>query len=254
MSELSSRIRLVSLPQDNRWLRGRTPGQLLPTPVAQAVPRVRIESIAEWQEISAGGHRAFTLALPGEAEACGKALDEWEAATAEAPRMTFAWDFAPGSEDPGILAALRERALGPFEVGAAVCQPIYWTQPVAPAHQFHKQVLATFAQWPQRPPCLLELAAQTVPEALAELEQAVSWGYAGLRCPLTAPEDVLVTLMCWWASRSDREPVAGHRMCWQLDASAPLPPQLALATALGIAEVECPEVACLSDLTSEGIS
>jgi len=224
-------------------LAGRMPRELLPPPANELLlHRVLADESNDAAAIEAGC-RAYHLNLAGEPGRDFGRLKSLAARLDCLARYTISLSGGFGFSEPTALRELWEALSADPATKRLACAVTYISQPFRSHQSMNNDVVALFAEWPQRPPMLVdfEMAAN------GGLPRALEWGYAGSVNRASGGVIPMVADACLLGARMEREPVGKWTFAAALSPGlAPaLPAELAIYGALGIASVQAP-AACFA--------
>lgn len=226
-------------------LSGRTPDELLPVPADQLVLQYAVNNSEDFVSARGAGFVAFNIGLSGDVQA-------------DFTFLTFIAEQLDGLERcavslegnaayrPAELRALWEQLQSRTGTQKLLCSMAFIEQPFAVDDSLSNAAVALFAEWPDRPPILIDEAA-AAPGALG---RALEWGYAGQVYRASRGIIPGVVDACLLGARMEREPVGKWTLACALSANQPLalPAELAIAGALGLKSVIAPAALFASDI------
>lgn len=216
-----------------RWLRERRASEWLPGEMPMRLPgRRRVHTPAEAEAALDEGWRALELCLPPEGEAALQSMHAWLGAMRNfPPRLSISLSSPHGCDTPASLLKLAE-SLGPMPPFEAWC----WGGQLGAG--WPRQLLAIFAEWPQRPPFRAWLPPHEEPIDYAR--KIIDMGFSGLWARLDEHYgDTLVAVRCWLGARVEREPLGRFGLCVSTETCDPetLMADAGAAATLGLDEL-----------------
>lgn len=229
----------IDLGKFYKPLAGRLPRELLPPTAKQLLLHYELSAQGNGETaVIEAGFCAFHIHLTGDV------LRDVARLKSLAPRLDPLGRFAVSLDGNGAFSKpedLRElwEMLRGDSATQKLCRSItHIEQPFPVESSLSNEAVALFAEWPQRPPVLIDEAAAEPGASVRALE----WGYAGTI--FRAGRGIIpgIADACLLGARREREPVGKWTFAAALTPNlAPaLPAELALAGAFGLTSVTAP--------------